>query len=177
MSLASSLAISTGWPAGWRKAVCPWSTQGTGSKRRSPNARCSLLEKNEELREIDTSRRRFLADVSHELRTPLTAIVGEADVTLKIAGNDAEACRAALYSILANSTYLNRRIADLMALARSSDGQLDIEKRTVDLNVVATDAMAEIASLAKINGVTTTFRPLAAPVSSSMAIRRACGSA
>jgi signal transduction histidine kinase len=122
----------------------------------------SLREKNEELREVDERRRRFFADVSHELRTPLTAIVGEADVTLRINSADREAYRNSLRAILANATLLNRRVDDLLALARSSDGQLRLERETVDLNSVAADAVAEIGALAKINDVTIRFDALPA---------------
>jgi Signal transduction histidine kinase len=73
-------------------------------------------------------------------------------------------CREALSSILANSTYLNRRIDDLMALARSSNGRLDLEREILDLNLVATEAMAEVRSLAKVNRVIARFEPLAYPV-------------
>ena len=123
-----------------------------------------LLASNEELREIDESRRRFFADVSHELRTPLTAIVGEADVTLRNANSDIEECRDALASILANSTYLNRRIDDLMALARSSSGELDLDRKIVDLNIIAADAIGEIRSLARVNCVIMQFEPLDHPI-------------
>ena len=113
----------------------------------------TLSERNAELKEIDESRRRFFADVSHELRTPLTAIVGEADVTLRIADRLVEPYRDALGSILANSTYLNRRIDDLMALARSLDGRLELDRRSVALEQVVNEAMKEIGSLARINDV------------------------
>ncbi len=113
----------------------------------------ALSERNAELKQIDESRRRFFADVSHELRTPLTAIIGEADVTLRIAGDTVPPYRSALASILANSTFLNRRIDDLMALARSNDGIPALDLRTVDLDLVAAEAVAEIGSLARINDV------------------------
>jgi signal transduction histidine kinase len=120
----------------------------------------SLREKNDELREVDERRRRFFADVSHELRTPLTAILGEADVTLRINPVDGEAYRDSLRAILANGALLNRRVDDLLALARSSDGQLRLQQEIVDLNNVAADAVAEVGALAKINDVTIRFDAL-----------------
>lgn len=98
------------------------------------------------------------------MRTPLTAIVGEADVTLRIKPNDGEAYRESLRAILANAALLNRRVDDLLALARSADGQLTLQRETVDLNRIAADAIAESAGLAKINSVTVEFDGLAAPL-------------
>ncbi|WP_395664921.1 ATP-binding protein [Methylocella sp.] len=116
--------------------------------------RTRLLEqRNQALKDVDESRRRFFADVSHELRTPLTAIVGEADLALRLGVSESPACRETLSSILANGSYLNRRIDDLMALARSEDGQLALERGPVDLAAVARKACADIASLARVNGV------------------------
>jgi two-component system, OmpR family, sensor kinase len=124
----------------------------------------SLQDKNDELREIDESRRRFFAEVSHELRTPLTAIVGEADVTLRIGSSEIESYRDSLFSILANSTLLKRRIDDLMALARSSDGRLGLQKEAVDLNLIVNEALMEVRGLAKINNIIIRFEAVAAPL-------------
>ncbi len=124
----------------------------------------SLRDKNEELREVDERRRQFFADVSHELRTPLTAIVGEADVTLRINQTDGEAYRESLRAILANAAFLNRRVDDLLALARSSDGQLRLQRETVDLQGVAAEVTVEIGGLAKINDVTVRFDSVATPL-------------
>ena len=123
----------------------------------------ALQARNDELREVDASRRRFFADVSHELRTPLTAIVGEADLILRVAEVDPAACIEALSSILANAKFLNRRIDDLLALARSLNGQLDLYPEIIDINSIAGEAMIEIRSLAKVNKVMTRLEPLVDP--------------
>ena len=123
----------------------------------------ALQARNDELHEIDASRRRFFADVSHELRTPLTAIVGEADLILRAPDLDPGANLEAVSSILANAKFLNRRIDDLLALARSMNGQLELYPELVDLNSIAGEAMIEIKSLAKVNKVMTRLEALADP--------------
>lgn len=127
--------------------------------------RTRLLEqKNRKLLEVDESRRNFLADVSHELRTPLTAIVGEADLALRLASAETKEDHQALSSILANAVFLNRRIDDLMALARSEDGRIALDRRLVELDDVARGAVGEVASLARINEVGVELEALSEPV-------------
>ncbi|MEQ1709918.1 MAG: HAMP domain-containing sensor histidine kinase [Hyphomicrobium sp.] len=105
---------------------------------------------------IDANRRLFFAKISHELRTPLTALLGEADLALKSgesqAGNDP--VHTALTHILINGELLKRRIADLLALARSEDGLIAMEARPIDLRSVvcqsiqATEAYARSCDVA-----------------------------
>jgi signal transduction histidine kinase len=90
-----------------------------------------LAEANAALREVDARRRRFLAAVSHELRTPMTVLLAEAQVALRAGA--AEAGRAALGRIAASGGFLRRRIDDLMALARSEDGALQLSPAPCDL--------------------------------------------
>jgi two-component system, OmpR family, sensor kinase len=124
----------------------------------------SLRDKNDELHQIDESRRSFFAEVSHELRTPLTAIVGEAEVTLRINSREIDSYRESLFSILANSTFLKRRIDDLMALARSLEGGIGLQKETIDLNLVVSEAVVEIRGLAKVNDVLLRFEARDSPL-------------
>ncbi|MEM7190253.1 MAG: HAMP domain-containing sensor histidine kinase [Pseudomonadota bacterium] len=84
-----------------------------------------LAEANEELRRIDEARRRFFANVSHELRTPVTVLLGEAQIA-KMTAEDPEATREALDRINASGGFLRRRLDDLLKLARSDDGALEL---------------------------------------------------
>lgn len=84
-----------------------------------------LARANAELRQVDAARRRFFANVSHELRTPVTVLLGEAQLARRI-GGDAAAMREALERIQASGGFLRRRLDDLMRLARSEDGALQL---------------------------------------------------
>lgn len=106
----------------------------------------ALQRANDKLAQTDENRRRFFADISHELRTPLTVILMEAQLGRK----GAEAAEGCFQTIEARALRLNRRIDDLLRIARSESGQLALEFGAVDLGGVARDAAedaaAEIAS-------------------------------
>lgn len=99
-----------------------------------------LRAANATLEEIDENRRRFFADVSHELRTPLTVILMEAQLGQK----DAAGAEAAFATIAARAGRLNRRIDDLLRVARSDTGQLSLDAAPASLADVARDVVEEI---------------------------------
>lgn len=86
-----------------------------------------LGEANTELKRIDDARRRFFANVSHELRTPVTVLLGEAQLALR-GEVETAATREALERITASGGFLRRRLDDLMKLARSEDGALQLTR-------------------------------------------------
>ncbi|WP_372571788.1 sensor histidine kinase [Ruegeria jejuensis] len=111
----------------------------------------TIAQRTEELRtanttlaKIDENRRRFFADVSHELRTPLTVIMMEA----QIGRQDARNASDAFSTIETSAAKLNRRIDDLLRVARSDSGQLALEPETLALRdligAVTEEVQAEI---------------------------------
>jgi len=104
---------------------------------------------NERLEFIDTQRRQFFSDVSHELRTPLTVILGESDWALKHAQNLDRDMAEAWKTIKARGDSLRRRVDDLLRVARSESGELDLRFSRVDLNAVVREAVVEIKPLAE----------------------------
>ncbi|WP_231581981.1 HAMP domain-containing sensor histidine kinase [Puniceibacterium sp. IMCC21224] len=101
-----------------------------------------LRAANQELARIDENRRRFFADISHELRTPLTVILMEAQLGQKGIPDPA----AAFETIEARALRLNRRIDDLLRIARSETGQLALEAGAFDLSQVLREATEEAES-------------------------------
>lgn len=99
-----------------------------------------LRAANAELARTDENRRRFFADISHELRTPLTVILMEAQLGRQGGGDPAFAV------IEARALRLNRRIDDLLRIARSETGQLALEAAAFDLSDVAREAADDTAS-------------------------------
>ena len=89
----------------------------------------ALRAANKSLAEIDENRRRFFADVSHELRTPLTVILMEAEIG---ASGDGGA-RSAFATIASRAKRLTRRIEDLLRVARSETGRLQLDPAPVAL--------------------------------------------
>lgn len=119
------------------------------------NERTELLNcSNQRLQSIDESRKRFLANVSHELRTPLTAIIGETELALQEAGSLDPDMAQSLHCISANAAYLRRRVQDLLLLARSEEGQLQLQLHPVDLVELVAEVCAQARGLAEIEQVT-----------------------
>ncbi|MGA0531184.1 ATP-binding protein [Hansschlegelia sp. KR7-227] len=113
-----------------------------------------LRSANERLSEIDRARRRFFTDVSHELRTPLTVILGEADVTLRAADPPASDLKTALGTIRSRARRLHRRVEDLLRVARSESGQLELEFKPVSVADIVEQAREGIAPQALAAGLT-----------------------
>ena len=112
-------------------------------------ARTAELEQaNARLSGIDRARRRFFADVGHELRTPLTVILAEAELGLQnpAVQNDA---RESMSVIHARARRLNRRIDDLLRVARSETGEIQLNPGPFDLAEAAAQAASDIGPLAR----------------------------
>ena len=105
-----------------------------------------LRDANRRLEEIDENRRRFFADISHELRTPLTVILGEAELTLKQGGDvPAEAIIKSMTAIQSRAKTLRRRVNDMLRVARSESGQLDLRLEENDVNMIVAEALEDAA--------------------------------
>ena len=118
-----------------------------------------LIAANERLGEVDRSRRRFFADVSHELRTPLTVILGECDVGLRTLPAEAEGFRGVLGTIRKRAQRLQRRVEDLLRLARSESGQLELALKPVSVSTILAEAVETFAADAKRRGIALAFSP------------------
>jgi signal transduction histidine kinase len=115
----------------------------------------ALREANARLERADTDRRRFFADVGHELRSPLTVILAEAE--LAAGATEDPALREALATIRTRALRLNRRVDDLLRIARSESGQLGLDRRPVDLAAVARLAADDLAPLVRKAGARVDF--------------------
>ena len=110
---------------------------------------------NDKLSEIDASRRRFFADVSHELRTPLTVILGECEIALaghrrSLVAADGpsapgetvrEADHDAFGVIRRRARRLQRRVEDMLRVARSESGTIELHFQPVALQAVCAGAV------------------------------------
>ena len=100
----------------------------------------ALRAANDSLAKIDENRRHFFADISHELRTPLTVILMEAQIAQK----DPKNAEKAFDIIQARAAKLNRRIDDLLRVARSDSGQLALDPQSVPLPALMQDIIQEL---------------------------------
>ncbi len=112
-----------------------------------------LAEQNDRLRELDRVKDEFVSLVSHELRTPLTSITGYTDLLLEEDEVDAEEGRRFLEIIHRNGYRLLRLVDDLLFLARSQEGRLELETGEADLSAIAADAVQGLRPKADAQGV------------------------
>lgn len=98
----------------------------------------------ERLEGLFTSQQRFLADVSHELRTPLTVIKGNVDLMRRMKQLDPES----LASIDQEAGRLTRLVGGLLMLAQAESGNLPLNFRRVELDLLVTEVFQEMHVIA-----------------------------
>ena len=84
-----------------------------------------------QLRQLENTRRDFVANVSHELKTPITAVKGFVETLLAGALKEPENAETFLQIIAKQTDRLNEMIDDLLALSRLEQ---DAERRQIFLN-------------------------------------------
>lgn len=105
---------------------------------------------NQQLREVDQTRIRFLGDLSHELRTPLTVLRGEAEVAMRGEPTTARQA-AALEVIMRQAMQMEQLVSDLLFLARS-DSKADVaplDARPVVLQELLLEVVEDVLTLAQ----------------------------
>jgi signal transduction histidine kinase len=108
--------------------------------------------------------REFAANASHELRTPLTVIRASVTDLQRNRDEPVATVGAALEDIEAETTHLAALVDDLLLLARTDAGTMELERVPVDLADVAAEAAGGLAAVAAQRSVTVTVDPLPAEV-------------
>lgn len=103
-----------------------------------------------------TAVRHFSADAAHELRTPLTILKGEMEVALR-APQTEDAYRQVLNSCLEEVDRLSALVNDLLFLARSDTGSLEVAHTPVNLAEVIEDVRPALLALAEHKTVSCTI--------------------
>lgn len=91
------------------------------------------------LAETETTRRRLIGDLAHELRTPLASL--EATVEAVVDGV-LPADGITLATLRDQTSRLQHLVADMAAVSRAEERQLDLRPLLVDAAVLATEAVA-----------------------------------
>ncbi|MHB1490383.1 MAG: sensor histidine kinase [Cellulomonas sp.] len=95
------------------------------------------------LAETETMRRQLIGDLAHELRTPLAAldatVTAVADGVLPVDGTTLE-------TLTGQTRRLQHLVADMSAVSRAEERQLDLHPRPVDLATIAHEAVASITA-------------------------------
>lgn len=105
----------------------------------------ALRERNEALEAADRVKTAFVANMSYELRTPLTSIGGFAEMLAGgYAGDLSGTARDYVTAILESVARLGMLIDEVLDLTQSEAGALPLERKSVDLRRVASEAAAAV---------------------------------
>ena len=100
------------------------------------------------LKQLEETRREFVANVSHELRTPLSMIKGYVETLIDGAKDDPVVLTRFLEIIRKHSDRLTFLIEDLLTLSSLESGALALNLRPVDLKGLVDEALEDLQSLA-----------------------------
>ena len=103
--------------------------------------------------------REFAADASHELRTPLTVIRSSVEHLERHRGEPVEAVGSALEDIDDEVRHMTAIVEDLLLLARSDSGAVDLDRVPVDLSDIVVDGASAMAKPAADRGVSVDVDP------------------
>jgi signal transduction histidine kinase/HAMP domain-containing protein len=114
----------------------------------------------------NAAKSRFLANMSHELRTPLNAVIGFSEIlTGQLFGALGDK-RYIDYSadILKSGRHLLDVINNVLDLARSESGKVEVARNALDLRVILDECVPGIRERCKASGVAFVGPPSARPI-------------
>lgn len=103
----------------------------------------------ERLAEVNVAQRRFIGDASHELKTPLTAIKTRVGIALR-GKPTPERYQEHLAAIGRSADTMNAIVADLLLLARSDEGHLELRPMTILAQEIVDNAVSNVHTLTPI---------------------------
>ncbi|MFC2070586.1 ATP-binding protein, partial [Chloroflexota bacterium] len=105
------------------------------------------MELRHELQRQNDQKTEFLHTIAHELKTPLTSLIAAIELMVDepdIDGNQ----KQRLLNILRNSTgAMDRRVSELLVLAKMQTGELELNMSPLDINVFLTDIASHLSIL------------------------------
>jgi len=109
--------------------------------------------------------REFAANASHELRTPLTVIGASVEDLKRNRRSKVEDVGEALGDIEAEVGHMTALVEDMLLLARTDSGVVQIERVPLDMGDVAAEAAGMLSAVGQERGVAVVLDPLPSPVS------------
>ena len=106
------------------------------------------------LKQLENTRREFVANVSHELRTPLSLIKGYVETLIDGARDNPEVALKFLHTIERHADRLTFLIEDLLTISRLESGQIVINLASTELRSVVARVVEDLASRAATRQVT-----------------------
>ncbi|WP_147532595.1 two-component system histidine kinase PnpS [Bacillus marasmi] len=111
-----------------------------------------------EIKNLEQTRKDFVANVSHELKTPITSIKGFTETLLDGAKEDPKTLEAFLNIILVESDRLQTLIEELLELSRIEQHQFKLDIKEVDLVPIITDIIKMLHKKAEDKGITIQYK-------------------
>ncbi|HEY2593844.1 MAG TPA: ATP-binding protein [Chloroflexota bacterium] len=105
------------------------------------------------IQEAFQQQQEFIADASHELRTPLTVLRSATDLLNQHRDEPLEANGELFDDVRAEIARMERLAQDLLTLARSDAGGLELMTAPVEMEAIATEVVRRTKPLAQSNGV------------------------
>ena len=105
------------------------------------------------LKQLENTRKEFVANVSHELRTPLSLIKGYVETLLDGARNDPAVAERFLKIIERNTQRLDLLIQDLLTISALESERLKLELQPVNLHSLAEKVLGDLSSKAENKNV------------------------
>ena len=113
-----------------------------------------LRDRTEALEEADKAKTAFVANMSYELRTPLTSISGFAEMLgAGMAGPLEPQAKDYVAAILESTTRLGSLVDRVLDLTNSDAGNLPMERKPIELALLAFDAAREHKAAAEAKGI------------------------
>jgi two-component system phosphate regulon sensor histidine kinase PhoR len=100
------------------------------------------------LKQLENTRKEFVANVSHELRTPLSMIKGYVETLINGAKDDPTVATRFLRTIEKHADRLTYLIEDLLTISRLESGQIVMNIQKVELRPVANEVVNDLQSRA-----------------------------
>jgi len=100
------------------------------------------------LKQLENTRKEFVANVSHELRTPLSMIKGYVETLINGAKDDPSVATRFLQTIEKHADRLTYLIEDLLTISRLESGQIVMNLKKVELRPVADEVVNDLGSRA-----------------------------
>jgi two-component system phosphate regulon sensor histidine kinase PhoR len=96
------------------------------------------------LKELENTRKEFVANVSHELRTPLAMIKGYAETLLNGAKDDPQVATRFLQTIEKHADRLTYLIEDLLTMSRLESGQIVMNIQRTQLRSITDEVLGDL---------------------------------
>jgi PAS domain S-box-containing protein len=103
-----------------------------------------------ELRELQRRQEELLHTVSHDLRSPLTVILGQAQMLERMLGTSGQSSsgeQRSLDAILTAAKRMNSMILELVDSARIQSGQLELNRKGIDLRSYLLDLKSRVTGV------------------------------